>query len=105
MSQQSPLGASGPWGAVASAPFTPGDDGPVETETPPPVPLAEGDVPMFVTEAELKSQGPKDIDTSGNWVPPILRGMAPSAGSNGGELTRRRRRSDPAEPLPGPPET
>ena len=97
MSQQSPLGTSGPWGAVASAPISPDIDGVEEPESPVPVTFSEGDVPMFVTEAELKSQGPKDIDTSGNWVPPILRGMAPSAGSNGGELTRRRRRADPDE--------
>ncbi len=97
MSQQSPLGASGPWGAVASAPVEPNADAVEEPESPAPVTFSEGDVPMFVTEAELKSQGPKDIDTSGNWVPPILRGMAPSAGSNGGELTRRRRRTEPAE--------
>ncbi len=102
MSQQSPLGASGPWGAVASAPVAPNTDAVEEPESPAPVPLAEGDAPMFVTEAELKSQGPKDIDTSGNWVPPILRGMAPSAGTNGGELTRRRRRADPAEQPPEP---
>ncbi len=97
MSQQSPLGASGPWGAVASTPFAPGTDGAEEPVGPAPAAFSEGDVPMFVTEAELKSQGPKDIDTSGNWVPPLLRGMAPSAGSNGGELTRRRRRPDPAQ--------
>ncbi|NNF56559.1 MAG: hypothetical protein HKN03_19210 [Acidimicrobiales bacterium] len=101
MPQQSPLGASGPWGAVASAPVAPSTDAAAEP-VPTPEPFSESDAPMFVTEAELKAQGPKDIDTSGNWVPPILRGMAPSAGSNGAELTRRRRRPEPTEQ---PPET
>ncbi len=87
---QSPLGGAGPWESVASSTQSAVDEAPPEVA---------GDFvpPVFVSEAELRSQGPADTDTSGNWVPPTLRGMAPEAGNNGDELPRRRRQQ-PQDP-------
>ncbi|MGI9609622.1 MAG: hypothetical protein ACR2NL_04940 [Acidimicrobiia bacterium] len=81
---QSPLGGAGPWEGVAATASAAADQS---------SPEEDGDFipPVFVSEAELRSQGPADTDHSGNWVPPTLRGMAPQAGSNGAELPRRRR--------------
>ncbi len=104
--QQSPLGTSGPWDGVASQAAAPqfNEAGP------------EDAAPMFVSEAQLEAAaaappepsrqpnlitaphepGTADTDQGGNWVPPNLRGMAPQAGSNGDELPRRRRRTEPS---------
>ena len=95
--QQSPLSASGPWESVAAAP----EPDPINDPTPAPDPVpafADSGAPMFVSEkqlqAEKRAEGPADTDQTGNWVPPTLRGMAPQAQTNGGELPRRRRRND-----------
>ena len=82
--QQSPLGGSGPWESVATTATAAAERGPDEETD-------EFTPPVFVSEAELRSEGPADTDLSGNWVPPTLRGMAPQAGRNGAELPRRRR--------------
>jgi hypothetical protein len=87
---QSPLGGTGPWEGVASSTQS-GVDQPASEDNGDFVP------PVFVSEAELRSQGPADTDDSGNWVPPTLRGMAPQAGNNADELPRRRRQP-PQEP-------
>ncbi len=101
VSQQSPLGASGPWGAVATPQAPPADAPTSEIQV---APEPTDAAPVFLTEAQLKAaqraEGPADKDGSGNWVPPSLRGMDPKAATNGGELTKRRRRTEaPAEPL------
>ncbi len=90
MEHQSPLSNAGPWESVAASP---------ETNEPQPQPepvaaFADAGAPMFVSEAELRAEGPADTDKTGNWVPPTLRGMAPQAQSNGDELPRRRRRTE-----------
>lgn len=95
--QQPPLSAAGPWESVAA---TPDQETVSEPATAPePVPaFADSGAPMFVSEAQLqaekRAEGPADTDQTGNWVPPTLRGMAPQAQTNGGELPRRRRRSN-----------
>ncbi|MFW2382805.1 MAG: hypothetical protein ACN4GZ_13695 [Acidimicrobiales bacterium] len=81
---QSPLGGAGPWEGVATTASAAADQPSAEDAD-------DFTPPVFVSEAELRSQGPADTDLSGNWVPPTLRGMAPQAGSNGAELPRRRR--------------
>ncbi len=87
--QQSPLGNSGPWEGVA----TPSESS-TEASPTPAAALADSGTPVFVSEADLRAEGPADTDQTGNWVPPTLRGMAPQAQSNGGELPRRRRREE-----------
>lgn len=86
---QSPLGAGGPWGALAADPV----DSAAPSDT---ADQADAEPPVFVSEAELRAQGPADKDDSGNWVPPTLRGIAPTAHQEAGALPRRRRRT-PAE--------
>ncbi|NNE94694.1 MAG: hypothetical protein HKN24_01560 [Acidimicrobiales bacterium] len=79
---QSPLGGASPWESVATTATEAAD----ATAT-----ADDFEAPVFVSEADLRASGPADTDTSGNWVPPTLRGMAPQARSNGSELPRRRR--------------
>jgi len=101
---QSPLGGnSGTWAGVADRSAAGGDEA--------------FDAPVFVSEAQLEAaaqtttaapahgytHAPEDpnrkadTDGSGNWVPPTLRGMEPQAMTNGGELPRRRRRTEADE--------
>lgn len=83
---QAPLGSGGPWGALAAEP--------VQASAPSGAPDGEdAEPPVFVSEAELRAQGPADTDDSGNWVPPTLRGIAPTAHQEAGALPRRRRRT------------
>ncbi|MBT8240971.1 MAG: hypothetical protein KJN63_07070 [Acidimicrobiia bacterium] len=85
---QSPLGGAGPWESVAHTADPDTNETPADEAD-------EFEPPVFVSEAELRSQGPADTDQTGNWVPPTLRGMAPQAGHNAAELPRRRRQNSP----------
>ena len=90
--QQSPLGNSGPWEGVATP--VADESSPTSAQPSPVRSFADASAPMFVSEAELRADGPADTDQTGNWVPPTLRGMAPQAHTNGDELPRRRRRTE-----------
>ncbi len=88
----------GPWGSVANAVVDDAPDAPEPVDD-----AATGDdmsPPTFVSEAQLKALGPADKDLSGNWVPPVLRGMAPEAKRGTAKLAHRRRRNDNGETRP-----